>query len=105
MFLIDHDLRVLVADGEAIRRLAVERLEYMFRGRLLSELDRFPTTCCSSRSTSYRAALQGERRAFEFDSGGPTFSVQAVPVHAQDGSVEAALVVARDGYQAHARDA
>jgi PAS domain-containing protein len=95
VFLIDHDLRVLIADGEAIRRL-VWSGEDMFHGRLLTELSEVPDDVLQLSIDSYRAALQGERRAFEFDSGDLTFSVQAVPVHAQDGSVEAALVVARD---------
>ena len=37
IFLLDPDLRVLVAEGEAIRRLAFLD-EDMFRGRLVSEL-------------------------------------------------------------------
>jgi diguanylate cyclase (GGDEF)-like protein len=69
----------------------------MFRGRKVAELyaevpDKVLQLCLEN----YGAALLGERRAFEFDSEGLTFSVQAVPVHAEDGSVESLLVVARD---------
>jgi diguanylate cyclase (GGDEF)-like protein/PAS domain S-box-containing protein len=95
VFLIGHDLRVLVADGEAIRRLAWSG-EEMFRGQLVTELSGVPDDVLQLSLDSYRAALRGERRTFEFDSGNLTFSVQAVPVRAHDGSVEAALVVARD---------
>ena len=45
---------------------------------------------------SYRAALRGERRAFEFLSNGLTMAVQAVPVRADDGTVEGVLAVVRD---------
>jgi diguanylate cyclase (GGDEF)-like protein/PAS domain S-box-containing protein len=96
VFLLDHDLRVLIADGEAIRRLPWLD-EDMFRGRKISELhDQVPEEILRLSLEHYRAALQGERRAFEFDSDGLTFAVQAVPVRAEDGSVESALVVARD---------
>jgi diguanylate cyclase (GGDEF)-like protein/PAS domain S-box-containing protein len=96
VFLFDHDLRVLIADGEAIRRLPWLD-EDMFRGRNVSELHaEVPEEILRLSIENYRAALQGERRGFEFDSAGLTFAVQAVPVRAQDGSVESALVLARD---------
>ncbi|MDX6719016.1 MAG: hypothetical protein QOJ63_1270 [Solirubrobacteraceae bacterium] len=96
VFLIDHDLRVLVADGEAIRRLGWLG-DDLFRGRKVSELyAEVPDEVLRLSLENYAAALRGERRSFEFDSESLTFSVQAVPVRAEDGSVEAALVVARD---------
>ena len=50
VFLLDHDLRILIADGEAIRRLPWFD-EALFRGRLVAELDGwFPTRSSSSRS-------------------------------------------------------
>ena len=45
---------------------------------------------------NYLAVLQGERRDFQFSSEGATFAIQAVPVHSEDGAIEAALVLARD---------
>src|SRR5918997_5513309 len=96
VFLLDHDLRVLVAEGEASRRLPWFS-EDMFRGRKVSELYAdIPGHLLDLSLEHYRAALRGERRAFEFDSDGLTFAVQAVPVHAEDGSVESALVVSSD---------
>jgi diguanylate cyclase (GGDEF)-like protein/PAS domain S-box-containing protein len=96
VFLVDHDLRILVADGEAVRRLGWLR-DDMFRGRLLGDLcAEVPGNVLEPATESCRGALAGERRAFEFDSEGLTFSVDAVPVRAEDGSVESALVVARD---------
>jgi diguanylate cyclase (GGDEF)-like protein/PAS domain S-box-containing protein len=95
VFLLDRDLRVLVADGEAIRQLTWGGAE-MLRGRLVSELSLAPSHVLELSLTTYRAALEGGRGSFEFDSEDLTFAVQAVPVFAQDGSVEAALVVATD---------
>jgi diguanylate cyclase (GGDEF)-like protein/PAS domain S-box-containing protein len=96
VFLIDHDLRILVADGEPIRRLPWLD-EDMFRGRKVTELyAEVPDDVLAQSVENYRAALLGERRAFEFLSDGLTFSVQAVPVRGDDGSVESVLVVARD---------
>jgi diguanylate cyclase (GGDEF)-like protein/PAS domain S-box-containing protein len=96
VFLLDHDLRILVADGEAIRRLPWFD-DDVFRGRLVSELDGMvPEKVLDLSVTTYRAALQGERGCFEFLSEGLTFSVQAVPVRGEDEAVESVLVVARD---------
>jgi diguanylate cyclase (GGDEF)-like protein/PAS domain S-box-containing protein len=96
VFLIDHDLRVLVAAGEAIRRLPWLD-EDLFRGRNVTELYAdVPAHIVDLSVEHYRAALCGERRSFEFDSEGLTFSVHAVPVREEDGSVDCALVVASD---------
>jgi diguanylate cyclase (GGDEF)-like protein/PAS domain S-box-containing protein len=96
VFLIDHDLRVLIADGDAVRRLTWLR-EGMFRGRTGSELcAEAPSDVLDLLLENSGAALRGDRRAFEFDSEGLRFAVQAAPVHTEDGSVDSALVVARD---------
>ena len=96
VFLLDHDLRILVAEGEAISRLPWSH-EDQFQGRKVTELfDEVPEDVLQLSLESYRAALRGERRAFEFLSNGLTMAVQAVPVRADDGTVEAVLAVVRD---------
>jgi diguanylate cyclase (GGDEF)-like protein/PAS domain S-box-containing protein len=96
VFLLDHDLRILVADGETIRRLPWVGQDTL-RGRKVAELHaQVPDEVLQLSLENYTAALQGERREFEFSSEGLTFSVQAVPVRGDDGSIESALVVARD---------
>jgi diguanylate cyclase (GGDEF)-like protein/PAS domain S-box-containing protein len=96
VFLLDHELRILVADGDAIRRLGFLDAD-MFRGRLVAELyAEVPEEVLQLCLENYRAALHGAERTFEFLSGGLTFSVQAVPVRAEDGTIESLLVVARD---------
>ena len=96
VYLLDRELRVLIADGEALRRL--DWLDDdMFRGRKVADLfAEVPDEVLQLSLENYGAALRGERRTFEFQSGGLTFAVQAVPVGADDGTVEAVLVVARD---------
>ena len=84
VFLLDHDLRILIADGEAIRRLDLARRGDVPRPAGRRAVRRGPRRGPRAlASTNYRAALQGERRAFEFDSEGLTFAVQAVPVRAR----------------------
>ena len=96
VFLLDHDLRILIADGEAIRRLGFLDAS-MFRGRKVAELyAEVPEDVLQLCLENYNAALKGERRSFEFASDGVTFAVEAVPVHAPDDTVESLLVVARD---------
>jgi diguanylate cyclase (GGDEF)-like protein/PAS domain S-box-containing protein len=96
VFLLDQDLRILIADGEAIRRLGFLDAT-MFRGRKVADLyAEVPAEILQLCLENYRAALLGERRSFEFESDGVTFALQAVPVRAADESVDSLLVVARD---------
>jgi diguanylate cyclase (GGDEF)-like protein/PAS domain S-box-containing protein len=96
VYLLDRDLRILVADGEAIRRLDWLD-EDMFVGRKVADLySSVPDDVLQLSLDNYGAALAGERRAFEFVSEGLTFAVQAAPVVGEDGTVESVLVVARD---------
>ena len=101
VFLLDHDLRILLADGEAARRLPWFS-EDLFVGRLMRDLyTAVPPHVLDLCTENYRAVLQGERRDFQFSSEGATFAVQAVPVCSETGAVESALVLARDVTQQH----
>jgi diguanylate cyclase (GGDEF)-like protein len=96
MFLLDPDMRVLVAEGDGIRGLPWVD-EQMFRGRTVTELGgELPSDVLAMSLECYRGALAGERREFEFTSESLTFTVTAVPVHNEDGIVESALAVIRD---------
>jgi diguanylate cyclase (GGDEF)-like protein len=96
MFLLDRDLRILVAEGAGVRRLPWVD-ENMFRGRLVAELQgELPSEVLAIALECYQGALTGERREFEFTSDGLTFTVTAVPVYGTDGAVESALAVVRD---------
>jgi len=96
VFLLDHDLRVLVAQGEAVRALHLPSPD-LYVGRRVSSLHgEVPEEVLEPALRHCRAALAGERRRFEFCEGGVRMSVEAVPVLDDDGAVEAALVVARN---------
>jgi diguanylate cyclase (GGDEF)-like protein/PAS domain S-box-containing protein len=96
VFLLDHDLRILLAEGEAVRRLSWCS-EDLFIGRLVRELhSAVPAHVLDLASENYLAVLQGERRRFQFSSEGATFAIQGVPVYSADGGVDAALIFARD---------
>jgi diguanylate cyclase (GGDEF)-like protein/PAS domain S-box-containing protein len=102
VFLLDHDLRILLAEGEAVRRLPWFS-EDLFVGLKVGELySSVPVHVLDLAIENYLAVLQGERRQFEFSSEGSTFAVHAVPVYSdEDGIVEGALVVARDVTEQH----
>ena len=95
VFLIDHDLRILVADGAMLRQLSWLD-ESMFRGRRLTELAEVPDDVLALSLKHYQAALEGTPRAFQFVSEGLTFAIQALPVRADDDTIESALVIVRD---------
>ena len=96
VFLIDHDLRILIADGAMMRQLTWLD-ESMFRGRKVTELyAEVPDEVLALSLEHYQAALDGKPGAFEFVSEGLTFAIQALPVRAGDETVESALVIVRD---------
>jgi diguanylate cyclase (GGDEF)-like protein len=96
MFLLDRDLRVLIAEGQGVRQLPWID-ENMFRGRRLAELQgELPSEVLAMSVETYQEALAGNRGEFEFTSAGLTFMVTAVPIRGTDGLVESALAVVRD---------
>jgi diguanylate cyclase (GGDEF)-like protein/PAS domain S-box-containing protein len=96
MFLLDRDLRILIAEGEGLRALGWFD-EDMFRGRRVVELQgELPSDVLAISLECYRAAFSGDRGEFEFTSQELSFTVTAVPVHGTDDTVESVLVVVRD---------
>jgi diguanylate cyclase (GGDEF)-like protein/PAS domain S-box-containing protein len=95
VFLVDRDLRILLAEGEAIRkpRWVTEK---PFHGRAISELHEVPDEAVRCLEENYRAAIDGETRTAELETEGVTFSLDVVPVRGEDGEIEAALGVVRD---------
>jgi DNA-binding NarL/FixJ family response regulator len=92
-FLMDHDLHVQAAHGEAILRLPWFD-DGLFVGRALPEIGEMPTPVRRLCVEHYRAALAGDRGRFEFTSYGHTYAVEAVPVRGHDDRIEAVLAVA-----------
>lgn len=100
VFLIDRDEHVAVAADDADD--AVDRVapfgDVRLGGCTLAGLrERCPGDIPLAAIEHCRAALGGESRAFEIhERSGKTFELDAIPVRADDGTIECALVVARD---------
>jgi DNA-binding CsgD family transcriptional regulator len=92
-FLVDPELVVQDAEGESILRLPWFD-EGLFVGRQLPDISEMPAHVRSLAVGHYRAALAGEAAHFDFVSYGQAFSVDAVPVHGDDGRVTGVLGIA-----------
>jgi len=92
-FVIDQDLVIQAAKGDSILRLPWFANE-LFVGRQVPDIPEIPTTIRSLAVQKYRTALTGERTDFAFTSYGHAYSVDAVPMRDDEGSVDAVLVVA-----------
>jgi DNA-binding CsgD family transcriptional regulator len=92
-FLMDPELVVRAAEGESILRLPWFDRE-LFVGRQLPDIAEMPLNVRSPAVDHYRAALGGDRGNFSFVSYGNPYTVDALPVHGEDGRVTAVLAVA-----------
>jgi DNA-binding NarL/FixJ family response regulator len=95
-FVMDRDLVVRDAEGQSILRLPWFE-EELFVGRQLPDISEMPAPIRMLCVKSYSAALDGERGQFAFTSYGHAYSVDAIPVHGEDGGIEAVLAVAMPG--------
>lgn len=95
-FVMDSELVVQRAEGESILRLPWFEDE-LFVGRQLPDISEMPASIRSLCIQNYTAALDGERGRFSFVSYGHAYSVEAVPVRAENGGIEAVLAVATPG--------
>ena len=97
VFLLDRELRVLRAEGDALKVLPwVDQT--MFVGRRLGDLyGEIPAERLDRMIENYEAVLAGERREFRLSDAGTTVSQVAAPVRGPaDDSDPAVVVVARD---------
>jgi DNA-binding CsgD family transcriptional regulator len=92
-FVMDRDLVVQAAEGESILRLPWFE-DGLFVGRQLPDISEMPFSVRRLCIENYSAALAGEPGRFAFTSYGHAYSVQAVPVHGEDGGIEAVLAIA-----------
>jgi DNA-binding CsgD family transcriptional regulator len=92
-FVLDEHLVVQGAVGESVLRLPWFD-PGLFVGEQFPDISEIPTRIRSDGTDAYRSALAGTRCDYSFTSYGHTFTVEAVPVRGDDGTVEAALVVA-----------
>ena len=96
VFLLNRELRIVVAHGDAILRLPW-LTDDLFWGRNVTDLgDDVPTEVLELAMRHYGDAFRGISGEFEFTSAGLTFEVRAVPVRGSEDEVEFVLVIARD---------
>ena len=92
VFLFDHDLRYLVADGAGLAAvgLSAELLE----GKTIWQA--LPADTCAVIEPLYRAALAGQPREQDIPFGGYLYRVHLLPLHGPDGQVEAGMALSQD---------
>lgn len=91
-FVVDRDLRYVMAEGEALRESGMTRDGLV--GKTISEaLDPALATLYEPR---YRQALAGEAFVHEHDSHGRTFLTRGAPLRDEAGEVRAALAFSHD---------
>ena len=93
VFVFDHDLRYLVADGEALLQ-SVGSSSQALVGKTLSEIAR-PENL-EALTERYRAALAGENQRFEVVRGPKTYALDIVPVRDDQGRVSAGVALVYD---------
>ena len=94
VFVFDFDLRLLVAEGEALTHQGLRDSDA--EGKLLSDV--LVETMFSALEPCYRAALAGERNQIEraSEAGDRSFRITSTPLRDEDGSVWAGLTMAQD---------
>jgi DNA-binding CsgD family transcriptional regulator len=93
---MDRELLVTGAHGESVMRLPWFE-DDLFVGRQLPEIGEMPAPVRKLCVKNYSAALGGKRSRFAFTSYGHAYSVDAVPVRGDGGSIDAVLAVATPG--------
>jgi PAS domain S-box-containing protein len=92
--LFDHDMRLLLSEGDRMRAHGYDPQE--LEGRLLQEV--VPPEAFERLEPEYRAALAGESRSFDLDSldGTATYWVQIGPLRDDLGRIIGGMVISRD---------
>jgi diguanylate cyclase (GGDEF)-like protein/PAS domain S-box-containing protein len=93
VFVFDHDLRYLVADGEALLQ-SVGFSSQALVGKTLSEIA--TPEHLEAMTARYRAALAGESQRFEAARGPKTYALDIVPVRDEQGKVTAGVALVYD---------
>ena len=92
--LFDHDLRLLLSEGERMRAHGYDPHE--LEGQLLR--DAVPPAVYDQLAPEYQAALAGETRSFDLDAhdGTATYWVQIAPLRDDLGRIIGGMAIARD---------
>ncbi|MGH2700104.1 MAG: ATP-binding protein [Actinomycetota bacterium] len=92
VFLFDHDLRFLVADGAGLQKAGFASGD--LEGRTLQE--GLPPAIATQLEPLYRSALAGKTTGAEVEARGETWEIHGTPVQDEEGDVFAGLVLAQD---------
>jgi len=92
VFVLDHELRYVLADGQAFRSVGYEPEH--FEGRPLHEV--VSPEMVVRYEPHYRSALAGEPFCTEHEGNGRWFATHGVPLRDADGRVYAALAISFD---------
>ena len=91
-FVVDHDLRYLVAEGDALRVAGLSPADLVGR-RIADVLD---PLLAARIEPHCRLALSGQACAYEHEAHGRVYLSRAMPLHDNEGRIYAALVVSYD---------
>ena len=92
VFLFDHDLRYLVADGAGLAEVGLS--PELLEGKTIWEA--LPADTCAVIEPLYRAALAGQPSKQDIPFGGHLYQVHLLPLRGPDGQVEAGMVLTQD---------
>jgi PAS domain S-box-containing protein len=92
VFVVDHDLRYLIAEGEALASAGLSSAT--FAGKTVGEVLEPDLAACYT--PLYRQALAGTPFAHDHEAHGRAFHSRGVPLRGADGQVYAALAVSYD---------
>jgi PAS domain S-box-containing protein len=91
-FIVDHHLRYLVAEGDALAAAGLQPSDLV--GKTVFEA--FPRDVAEEHAANYRKALAGESFTIEHESRGRHYQTHGVPLRDAAGHVYAALAVSQD---------
>ncbi|HLV35858.1 MAG TPA: PAS domain-containing protein, partial [Spirillospora sp.] len=92
VLLFDHDLRFMVAEGQAL--LAAGYVAEQMEGRILTDI--MDAERVERLEPFYRQALAGEHVSFEWPNDDRTYFVQALPVRNETGDIFAGMLLIQD---------
>ncbi len=91
-FIVDRDLRYLLAEGEALAEVGIQSKDLI--GKTIFEA--LPKDSAADYEPLYRAALAGESFVHEHDEHGKTYVSRGAPLRSASGDIYAALAVSYD---------
>ena len=92
VFLLDEDLRYLLADGEGLADVGLSPQDFEGSG----PHDLFPPDVADEQISHLRRALEGETHTFDQQYEGRHYRLKTLPIRREDGEVVSAMAVVQD---------